>query len=186
MHAPPIVTFLAMAHSFFMFRPQPAHHADARSNGELVASCAYSLRSTRRGLRGPLVASPFLQSGAVKPAQPSRKNGAATSRPPAPVGSLSGSRAFSPPARALSRRLQRASVVRPVLRRGQPPRQRAAPSERIIALMTRAPRARTTHADSSRMRDMMGQMMGSMWIWTIVGVLLIVLLVFAIIKLAKK
>ena len=47
-------------------------------------------------------------------------------------------------------------------------------------------RSRTTHARSSRMRDMMGQMMGSMWIWTIVGVLLIVLLVFAIVKLAKK
>ena len=32
----------------------------------------------------------------------------------------------------------------------------------------------------------MGGMMASMWIWWIVGILLIALLVFAIIKLAKK
>jgi len=36
------------------------------------------------------------------------------------------------------------------------------------------------------MRDMTGQMMGSMWIWTIVGVLLIVLLVVAIVEGAPK
>ncbi len=29
-------------------------------------------------------------------------------------------------------------------------------------------------------------MMGGMWIWTIVGVLLIVFLIFAIVKLARK
>ncbi len=32
----------------------------------------------------------------------------------------------------------------------------------------------------------MGQMMGHMWIWTLVGILLIVLLVVAIVKLVQK
>lgn len=36
------------------------------------------------------------------------------------------------------------------------------------------------------MGDMMPGMMGGMWIWGIVGVLLIVFLVFAILRLARK
>jgi len=36
------------------------------------------------------------------------------------------------------------------------------------------------------MREMMGGMMASMWIWTIVGILLVVVLVAAIVKLLRK
>ena len=95
----PTIPFLATAHAFHMFRPQPAHHAHARSIGRPSQLARSPQRSTVCGVRGPLVASPFLQSGAVRPARPSRKNGAATSRPPAPVGSFAGSRSFPPPAR---------------------------------------------------------------------------------------
>ena len=47
-------------------------------------------------------------------------------------------------------------------------------------------RACCVRTDASAPADMMGPMIGSMWIWTIVGVLLVVLLIFAIVKLAKK
>jgi hypothetical protein len=56
-----------------------------------------SARSTVRGARGPLVASPFLQSGAVKPARPSCQNGPATARPPVPVGLLCAAARFPLP-----------------------------------------------------------------------------------------
>ena len=37
--ARPMVTLLAASHALYMFRPQPAHHANARSIGARVASC---------------------------------------------------------------------------------------------------------------------------------------------------
>jgi hypothetical protein len=54
-----------------------------------------SATSTRGGTR-PLVASPFLQTGAVKRALLARKNGAATAHPPAPVGVCVYYRSFPP------------------------------------------------------------------------------------------
>ena len=45
------------------------------------------------------MASPFLQGGVTKPALQGRKNGAATPRPPAPVGSFIASLSFPPPMR---------------------------------------------------------------------------------------
>ena len=36
------------------------------------------------------------------------------------------------------------------------------------------------------MQHMMGGMMGSMWIWTTVGILLLILLAVVIVKLARK
>ena len=126
-----------------MFRPQPAHHAHARSIGRPSQRARSSLRSTVCGLRGPLVASPFLQSGAVRPARPSRKNGAATSRPPAPVGSFAGSRSFPPPARChvgCSGRSSRGRSCSAGNRRASAP-----PAEGIISLIT----ARSSRAHGS-------------------------------------
>jgi len=39
-HARPIVTFVAASHAFYMFRPQPAHHANARFVASLFAASA--------------------------------------------------------------------------------------------------------------------------------------------------
>lgn len=56
-------------------------------------------RTPPRVDRGPLVASPFLQSEAVKPALHGRKNGAATSHPPIACGFMRRTRTFPPPTR---------------------------------------------------------------------------------------
>jgi hypothetical protein len=55
-------------------------------------------RSTRSGARRPRGVTVFAIR-AMKPAQPSRKNGAATPRPPVHVGSSVSSRSFPPPMR---------------------------------------------------------------------------------------
>ena len=119
---------------FFMFRPQPAHHAAARG----IARVAQPARP-RRDLPGvdarPLVASPFLQSDGVKAARLGRKNGAATSHPPIPVGSLVAVARFHHPCavtslaagvRIVHARLSRASAA------PAPPRGQLTPFEKCL------------------------------------------------------
>ena len=84
--------------SFIFFVPSTARPSrNCSFHRTRSAPCTSSARSTVRGARGPLVASSFLQSGAVKRARPSRKNGAATARPPVPVGSLCAAARFPLP-----------------------------------------------------------------------------------------
>jgi hypothetical protein len=64
--------------SDFVFRPRPAQHATTSPIGR-VSQPALPRRDPPRVESAPLVASPF--SGRLKPARPSRKNGAATSHP---------------------------------------------------------------------------------------------------------
>lgn len=105
-----------VAPSFFLFRPQPTHHATVRfmatCRATSPAACYHlggatrsvqtfvyvSARSTRGSAR-PLAASPFLQSGLASPALQSRKNSAAAARPPSSFGSFAHSRSLPPPAR---------------------------------------------------------------------------------------
>lgn len=101
-------------------------------------------RSTGGSTRPP-VALPFLQSGLYKPTRPSRKNGAATARPPSSVGFVASVRTLPPPV-ARSRRLQRAHLSRPHFRRGQTSRPRSPEQIRNdITFAARRPTPRACH-----------------------------------------
>lgn len=86
-HAGSVVTIPIVVTSLFLFRPRPTHHATARSiharRGLHVLGAVYSVWA-----RAAPAASPFLQTVVVKAALQSRKNGAATARPPSHVGSF--------------------------------------------------------------------------------------------------
>jgi hypothetical protein len=92
------------------------------------------LHSTGSGARRPRGVTVFAIR-AVKQAQPSRKNGAATPRPPVHVGSCALLRVRST-AHAPSRRLQRVSVVCTLVSRGQAPRRRPRQTAVLSLILT--------------------------------------------------
>ena len=69
--------------------------ASRAAHRSFVCACARSTGGSARRLAASL----FLQSGAVKPARPIRKNSAAASRPPSSFGSFASVCTFPPPMR---------------------------------------------------------------------------------------
>jgi hypothetical protein len=61
-------------------------HGSTVAAASLSEDRTFAVAASTRGGTRALVASPFLQTGAVKRALLARKNGAATAPPPAPVG----------------------------------------------------------------------------------------------------
>lgn len=108
-HARPIVTIPIIVRSFFLFRPQPAHHATARCIGRAAhpARPQSDLRSVER-------AAPSWRHRFCRAVRRNRRGPAARTAPPLhalPCLSVCFARLHVSPSRAPSRRLQRASSV---------------------------------------------------------------------------
>lgn len=154
----PIVTIPVVAHSFFLFRPQPTHHATARCMAMCSATSpaahdhlggvTRSVRKFRlrvrtlyvrwsgRPRRVTVFAERLEQTGA---AHPQKQRRAST---PALVVRFVRSFTFASPAHARSRRLQRASVAVPHVLLGQTSRPRPGEPQRNDITFAAAARPR--------------------------------------------